>query len=149
MPLVYEFSTDLDAALLNGDLSESAWTRLKLTTSSLLINLGATVGDRSAIEAGVAAAQDAIDRPAEPALLEQFVFNVANGMSNLHIVHARGWRASDPNVPPGLLALRDRELLRLALTEPDVLLKPFTKNVLGTALNEELTAQLCHEKIGV
>lgn len=34
----------------------------------------------------------------------------------------------------------------LALTGPDGLLKLFTKNVLETALNEELTEHLGHEK---
>jgi|GEM_PF-2219788 len=45
-----------------------------------------------------------------------------------------------------------RELVRLAqeqglsLTGPDGLLKQFTKNVLETALNEEMTEHLGHEK---
>jgi hypothetical protein len=34
----------------------------------------------------------------------------------------------------------------LALTGPNGLLKPFTKNVLETALNEEMTEHLGHEK---
>ena len=46
---------------------------------------------------------------------------------------------------PGDLGLRRTEQ-GLALTGPDGLLKLFTKNVLETALNEELTEHLGHEE---
>jgi putative transposase len=53
---------------------------------------------------------------------------------------------------PSAEELAARELVRLAkeqglsLTGPDGLLKQFTKNVLETALNEEMTEHLGHEK---
>jgi hypothetical protein len=54
---------------------------------------------------------------------------------------------------PSAEARAAAELVRLAkeqglsLTGPDGLLKQFTKNVLETALNEEMTEHLGHEKI--
>lgn len=53
---------------------------------------------------------------------------------------------------PSAEAEAAREFLKLAsdrglsLTGPDGLLKQFTKNVLETALNEEMTEHLGHEK---
>ena len=53
---------------------------------------------------------------------------------------------------PSAEEIAARELVRLAeeqglsLTGPDGLLKQFTKNVLETALNEEMTEHLGHEK---
>ena len=53
---------------------------------------------------------------------------------------------------PSAEEISARELVRLAkeqglsLTGPDGLLKRFTKNVLETALNEEMTQHLRHEK---
>src|SRR3954454_20217973 len=53
---------------------------------------------------------------------------------------------------PSAEELAARELVRLAreqglsLTGPDGLLKQFTKSVLETALNEEMTEHLGHEK---
>ena len=53
---------------------------------------------------------------------------------------------------PSAEELAAKELVRLAkeqglsLTGPDGLLKQFTRNVLETALNEEMTEHLGHEK---
>lgn len=111
--LLDAFSTDLDTALAAGELSESSWAQLKFTCSSMLINLGGDRRNRGALESGIRCAQDALERDGEPQLAEQLQYNVANGRSSLHKLNAREWRAADPNLPPGLIALRDRESLRL------------------------------------
>lgn len=111
--LLADFSTDLDAALDAGELTASAWAQLKFTCSSILNNLGDDRGNRDAVERGIQCAQDALERGGEPQLTEQLQYNVANGRSSLHKLNAREWRAADPALPPGLIALRDRELLRL------------------------------------
>lgn len=60
--------------------------------------------------------------------------------------------SSKKKIEPSAEADAARELIRLAkeqglsLTGPDGLLKQFTKSVLETALNEEMTEHLGHEK---
>ena len=112
--LLIDFSVDLDAALNRHELTASVWAQLAFTCSSLLINLGGVRGDRASIERGIHRAQSILDRNAEPELSEQIAFNIANGRSALHIVTVREWRDLDPDIRPGLLALRDRETLRAA-----------------------------------
>jgi len=107
-----EFSRDLDQALDRGDLGASAWGQLKFTCSSMLINIGAARHIRAAIDFGIRCAEDAIERADEPELFEQLVFNVGNGRSALHILNSREWRAEQPDLQPGIIALRDRENLR-------------------------------------
>lgn len=111
--LLNAFSTDLDTALEAGELTGSSWAQLKFTCSSLLINLGDDRRNRDAIESGIRCAQDAVERGSEPLLAEQLQYNVANGRTSLHKVNARDWKAAGPGLPPGLITLRDRELLRL------------------------------------
>lgn len=111
--LVAAFSTDLDAALEAGELTGSSWAQLKYTCSSMLINIGDDRGNRDAVESGIRCAQDALERDGEPQLGEQLQYNVANGRASLHKLNAREWKSVDPGLPPGLIALRDRELLRL------------------------------------
>jgi hypothetical protein len=111
--LLTAFSTDLDTALDAGELTGSSWAQLKFTCSSMLINLGDDRRNRDAVESGIRCAQDALERGGEPHLAEQLQYNVANGRSSLHKLNVREWKAADPGLAPGLIALRDRELLRL------------------------------------
>jgi tetratricopeptide (TPR) repeat protein len=111
--LIEAFARDVDAAFEGGELAESAWAQLKFTCSSILINIGDDRYNRDAVESGIRCAQEALDRDGEPQLAEQLRYNVANGRSSFHKLNAREWKASEPDLPPGLIALRDRELLRL------------------------------------
>ena len=56
-----------------------------------------------------------------------------------------GWQSSSEQVAAAAMVAQAREQ-GLALTGPDGLLKLFTKNVLETALNEEMTEHLGYEK---
>ncbi|MGN6326132.1 LA2681 family HEPN domain-containing protein [Pseudolysinimonas sp.] len=110
--LIKNFASDLDAAFDARKLTPSAWAQLKFTSSSMLINLGDDHRDRDAVESGIRCAQDALEQDGEPQLAEQLQYNIANGRSALHKLNAREWKAADPTLPPGLIALRDREMLR-------------------------------------
>lgn len=55
-------------------------------------------------------------------------------------------RELSPEQAPATAMVAEAKARGLALTGPDGLLKLFTKNVLETALNEEMTEHLGHEK---
>src|SRR5690349_6231288 len=55
-------------------------------------------------------------------------------------------RELSPEQAAAAAMIADAKARGLALTGPDGLLKVFTKNVLETALNEEMTEHLGHEK---
>lgn len=129
-----DFSRDLDAALGSKELSESSWAQLKFTCSSLLLNIGADRSNRSALDDGILCAEQAIGAgPVE--LEEQLTYNIANGRSMIHVVNAREWTAENPNLQPGLIALRDRDLLRaLRRGFSDVGYSPTSADTRGRAL---------------
>lgn len=106
-------SRELDSALETGKLNRSAWAQLKFTCSSLLLNIGDDQSDRSALDEGIRCAEEAIEKQAgPPGLEEQLTYNVANGRAMLHALNAREWSAENSDLAPGLIALRDRDLLR-------------------------------------
>lgn len=107
-----ELAEDADSALTRKQIDGRAWTRIKFTASSLLINLGAERERRDAAVAGIECAEDALRRDLAPEIAGQLRYNIANGLTVLHEME----RAKDLNAEPsqlhGLIAIRDRESLR-------------------------------------
>src|SRR3978361_343783 len=62
--------------------------------------------------------------------------------------NTEGGRQLSPEEAAAAAMVAEARQRGLALTGPDGLLKLFTKNVLETALNEEITEHLGHEKHG-